>query len=220
MFSFSYRGSGDGNQRRLLHQVDHLPSLDSRSASPKIDTKLTDFLFPTLATHNELASVMPLEETLERLAPPRRVLGAAARPLDQWGAQPGGRGGDHGQLRDRCRGSHCPAPDLRESSEGRAGYVGASELLALWRHDLIANDRSAHTVRRHTSAVRQFLKWYEAGRSSRVKRRRQPPSVKRAKRPACATLRLTSTLACVRWCSRAPGACSTSQPASMRVLTR
>src|SRR5262245_38652014 len=81
---------------------------------------------------NELASVMPLEETLERLAPPRlagtprRVLGAAARPLDQRGAQPGGRAGDHGQLRDRCRGSHRPAPDLRESSEDRAAHVGAA----------------------------------------------------------------------------------------------
>jgi site-specific recombinase XerD len=36
------------------------------------------------------------------------------------------------------------------------------ELLARWRCDLIADDRSAHTVRRYASAVRHFLQWYEA----------------------------------------------------------
>jgi site-specific recombinase XerD len=36
------------------------------------------------------------------------------------------------------------------------------ELLALWRCDLIAADRSAHTVRRYVGAVRYFLQWYEA----------------------------------------------------------
>lgn len=36
------------------------------------------------------------------------------------------------------------------------------DLLALWRCDLIADDRSAHTVRCYASAVRHFLQWYEA----------------------------------------------------------
>jgi site-specific recombinase XerD len=36
------------------------------------------------------------------------------------------------------------------------------DLLAPWQHDLIADDRSSHTVRRYVSAVRHFLQWYEA----------------------------------------------------------
>jgi len=36
------------------------------------------------------------------------------------------------------------------------------DLIAQWRHDLIADDRSVHTVRRYVGAVRHFLLWYEA----------------------------------------------------------
>ncbi len=54
-----------------------------------------------------------------------------------------------------------------------------------------------------------------AGAVDRVKRPRLPPSVKRRKRPACATLQLTDTLARRRWCCPIPGACSSSPPGSM-----
>jgi site-specific recombinase XerD len=40
--------------------------------------------------------------------------------------------------------------------------LSSMELLARWRCDLIADDRSTHTVRRYASAVRHFLQWYEA----------------------------------------------------------
>ncbi len=56
---------------------------------------------------------------------------------------------------------------MEKMSDKQAGHAGVADLVAEWGQDLESADRSGHTVRAYSGAVRDFLVWYrdEEGRS-------------------------------------------------------
>ncbi len=49
---------------------------------------------------------------------------------------------------------------MEKTSDKQVRHTGVEELMAEWARDLESADRSGHTVRAYTVAVRDFLWWY------------------------------------------------------------